>query len=137
MRGAAALAVVAALLILPPWLGPTRTPAQADQQIRGYLLWQLTARQLADLRDAGRAVPDSATAERWLRERAAIRSRVTDTILVHRTMLAFPIRVLPVVLVRWTTHRPGSPPATRYFRIKGRTMYGVRPWLGILWRMRI
>lgn len=136
-HGTAAILLLAGLLLLPPLLGPTRTPAEADRQIRGYLLWQLTSSEMAGLRESGRQLPDSATALRWLRERAAITGMVTDSVIVHRTMLASPVRLLPVVLVRWTAHRKGEPPVTRYFRIKGRTMYGVLPWAGILWRLRL
>ncbi len=137
VRGKPILAALILAIVLPPLVGPRPSPSAADQQIRGYLRWRMTTWQQDELAESRRTVPDSALSLHWLEESTALDSIITDTVIVHRTWFASPIRVLPVGVVRWTAHAPGRAAQTRYFRIRGRTMYRVWPTLALFWYLRI
>lgn len=137
IKGRAALALIAAVLLLPPLLAPGRSPAEAEQLIKGWMRWQVSQSQMAERQGLGIAVPDSVMAVRWLADLTAIDSLRTDRLRVRKSFIAPPLRRRFAHVVEWTRRGPGQQPRTEYYKLRGGTIFNVRPSARIWWQLHI
>lgn len=137
LRGRSALLALLALFAVPHLLARRPSPEDADRLIRDYLRWQVTIGQRQQLEAAGLTLPDSAMAVAWLRSFQEIDSLVTAGAVVRRSVIAPPLRRRFAYVVRWTVGAPGAAPRVEYFRIRGGTMYDVRPSSPAAFRFRV
>ncbi|MFA6166712.1 MAG: hypothetical protein WC700_08855 [Gemmatimonadaceae bacterium] len=117
-RGAALLLVG----YLAAWgvAGQRLTRSEAEAAVRTYLSFAMSRAQTAAYGATG-AIPDSATAERWLAERHALDSAVIASIAVHHSLLDPPLSTIAEFRVR-VRFASGVLPAERYFYVRKRPL---------------
>lgn len=117
-RGVALLVV--AYLVAWGVSGQRLTRAETETAVRAYLSFAMSRAQTAAYGATG-AIPDSATAERWLAERRALDSAVIASIDVHHSLLDPPFSTIAEFRVR-VRFASGMRPADRYFYIRKRPL---------------
>lgn len=117
-RGVALLLV--AYLVAWAVSGQRLTRTETEAAVRTYLSFAMSRAQTAAYGATG-AIPDSATAERWLAERQALDSAVIASIDIHHSLLDPPFSTIAEFRVRVRFSR-GVQPAERYFFVRKRPL---------------
>jgi hypothetical protein len=120
---------------LAAWVvaGQRVSRAEAEQAVRTYLAYAMTRAQVAE---AGSNVPDSATAERWLADRAALGSAVVASLDVRRSWLDVPFATRSRFFVRVRFASGATPPVQHFLLRKRRLSKPEVVWPVAEWRYR-
>lgn len=128
--------LVVAYLVAWGVSGQRLTRTETESAVRAYLSFAMSRAQTAAYGATG-ALPDSATAERWLAERQALDSAVIASIDVHHSLLDPPLSTIAEFRVR-VRFASGVQPAERYFYVRKRPLSApdVR-WETTAWAWRL
>ncbi len=115
--GVAALALIAALAVLPNLMAESLEPERAAQWIRHHLKQLASAQQMAALAAEQRATPNRADAKRWREALLAADHTEFVAVEVKHFLVAPPGSSRRIFVARVITQEGGKTLRTRYFSL--------------------